>query len=420
MSAARQIKSWHVAGIVLVLAVGGLLLYGFWPVLTGSAKQTQAGEDVEVPSPRAEIDAVVAQRTSFPLRTQASGHLVPWHRAALSPESEGRVVERPVEEGDAVREGDLLLRLDDREEQIALQEARAQLLKAQAEFAVKSDLPEATSPADTSQLAAARQAYSRAQKQFAKGEVTREAVQDARRRYQSARVSAGLERRNVMAAQTGLMAAEQAVARARLNVERTRIEAPFDGRVADLNVQVGQRVSRGEVVATLLQDRRLKVEVDVLESDVVDVRENATVQVHVPSIGPADDPDALFDGRVWSVNPQVDPESGTARVTVAIPNPNRRLVAGLYANVRLETDRLADRLVVPDDAVLVRQGRDLVFVVDGGRAKWTYVDVGARSGNFVSLESGVSPGDTVAVDGHFALAHDAPVTVAEVDSVRVP
>jgi len=158
----------------------------------------------------------------------------------------------------------------------------------------------------------------------------------------------------------------------------------------------------------------MKVEVDVLASDVVRVQEGATAQVHVPALGPETDSTALFEGTVWAVNPRVSPESGTGRVTVTVPNSGGRLVSGLHANVWLETRRLSDRLVVPEDAVLVRQGRDLVFVIEESRAQWTYVNLGARSGDFVAITDGVAPGDTVAVDGHFALAYDAPVDVEAV------
>lgn len=91
----------------------------------------------------------------------------------------------------------------------------------------------------------------------------------------------------------------------------------------------------------------------------------------------------------------------------------KRLVSGLYAEVRLETERLQDRLVVPDDAVLVRQGRDLGFVIENGRAQWSYVELGARSGERVEITDGVAPRDTIAVDGHFALAHDASVRIGD-------
>jgi HlyD family secretion protein len=376
---------------VLVLAVVGLGLYGLWPVITGQTEDEAAAEDVEAPASAATVDAVVANRTSFPLRTQATGHLVPWQRARLKAEASGPVVERAVEEGTRVEKGDLIARLQNREERIALEEARAELLKARAKFQSQY-----VTDADT--LAASGMLAS-----------TDTMTSDAPRSRRQA----------TQAAVSGLTAARQAVERAKLNLERTRITAPFAGRVADLQLDEGQYVSRGSEICTLLRDARMRVHVDVLESDLVDVREGATAQVHVPALGPPDDSSAMLEGTVWAINPQVSPESGTGRVTVSVPNPNRRLVSGLFANVELETERLSNRLVVPDEAVLVRQGRDLVFVVEDGTAQWSYVNVGARSGDYAEITNGVAPGDTVAVDGHFALAHDAPVEVDEVRSLEV-
>ena len=386
---ADKLRPWHGAGVVLVLAVLGLGLYGLWPVITGQTEDEAAAEDVEAPASAAQVDVVVAERTDFPLRTQASGHLVPWQRARLKAEASGPLVERAVEEGARVEKGNLIARLRNREERIALEEARAKLLKARAKFQSQY-LTGADSLAASELIASADTTASEAPRS------TRRATQ---------------------AAVSGLTAARQAVERAKLNLERTRITAPFAGRVADLQLDEGQYVSRGSEICTLLRDARMKVAVDVLENDLVDVQEGATTQVHVPALGPPDDSSAVFAGTVWAVNPQVRPESGTGRVTVAVPNPDRRLVSGLFANVRLETERLPGRLVVPDEAVLVRQGRDLVFVVEDGRAQWTYVSVGARSGDYVEITKGVAPGDTIAVDGHFALAHDAPVEVDEVRKV---
>lgn len=386
-------RYWHGAVLLLVLAVLGLILYGLWPVLTGQAGDEAAAEEAEAPSSMAQVEAVVARRTDFPLRTQASGHLQPWQRASLHAEASGQVRELTVQEGDRVSEGGLLARLENQEEKIALKEARAELLEAQAEYRAKYE-----------------------------GEGPALAVSG-----DSTSVSVEGERRATQAAVSGLTAARQAVAQARLNLERTRITAPFAGRVADLRgggedgtISEGQYVSSGQEICTLLQDRRMKVEVSVLESDLVHVEEGASARVHVPALGPRADSTALFDGTVSAVNPQVDPKAGTGRAVVAIPNPERRLVSGLYANAWLETERLEGRVVVPQDAVLVRQGRDLVFVIEGGRAQWTYVELGARSGERVEITKGVAPGDTIAVDGHFALAHDAPVRVTDVRSLEAP
>lgn len=370
-----------------MLAVVGLGLYGLWPTITGQSSDETAAEDVEAPSSEAEVDVVVAERVNFPLRTQANGHLVPWQRATLKAEASGPLVERAVQEGDRVVEGALIARLENQEERIALEEARAQLLKARAKYQATYALGDDTLDGGNSSEASSASSSDGA------ATSTRKATQ---------------------AAVSGLTDARQAVERAQMMLERTRITAPFAGRVANLTVDEGQYVGRGEEICTLFRDDRMKVEVDVLEGDVVHVRKGATARVHVPALGPEDDPAAQIEGTVWSVNPQVSPESGTGRVTVSVPNPERRLVSGLYANVWLETERLQDRLVVPDEAVLVRQGRDLVFVIEGGHAQWKYVDLGARSGDYVEITKGVTPGDTVAVDGHFALAHDAPVRVDEV------
>jgi len=373
---------WHVAGVLLATAVLGLGIYGLWPVLTGQAGEDAAREDVEAPSSTAEVDAIVAERTEFPIRTQASGHLVPWQRARLHAESSGQVVNRPVREGDRVTKGAVLAAFENRQERIALEEARAELLKARAEYRAKYGADSTTS----TQVASA------------------DSVADATRRA-------------TQAAASGLTAARQAVEKAKLNLGRTRITAPFAGRVANLKIEEGQYVAQGREVATVLQDRRMKVEVEVIEEDLVALEAGATAQVHVPAIDAEGDSLAWVEGTVWAVNPQVETKSGTGTVTVSIPNPEGRLVSGLYAEVRLETRRLSDRLVVPEDAILVRQGRDLVFIVEDGRAQWSYVDVGARSGEYVEITKGAQAGDTIAVGGHFALAHDAPVRIGEVRSI---
>jgi HlyD family secretion protein len=179
-------------------------------------------------------------------------------------------------------------------------------------------------------------------------------------------------------------------------LERTRITAPFAGRVANLVAEAGQQVSPGQRLLTLVADQPIKVEADVLEAGRVRLRPNQTARVWIPAV------DSLpRTGRIVTLNPLVNPESGTGRVTVALPNPDGRLVAGLFARVELEAASLPDR-----------QGRDLVFRISAGRAVWTYVTTGVRAPRFVEIVEGLQPGDTVAVAGHFSLAHDAPVQLS--------
>jgi RND family efflux transporter MFP subunit len=423
----RRVRAWHVAGVVLVLAVAGLIIYALWPV----AEETQARAlEEEVPAAAAQVEAVVVKPMVLPLRAEATGHLTPWRRAVLSAEADGLVTERPYEEGQRVQAGRVLLVLDGREASIALQEAEAELLKAQATYAANMlqsgaaqdtyavDTLQSGATPDTSRLTGARQALREAEVAFERRNITEVDLRAVRRRFEVERLRSSNRRGDVQAASSGLAQAEQRVARARLDLDRRRLRAPFPGRLADLDAEVGERVGVGQAVATLLDDRQMKVEVDVLESDLVRLTPSGTAWVHVPALG-SESGGARFRGRLHAVNPSVDPATGTGRVTVVVPNDSGRLLAGLFANVSLEMGRLDDRLVVPAEAVLVRQGRDLVFRVQGGRGQWTYVTVGARSGELVEITDGLSPGDTVLVDNHFALAHDAPVEVVTIRPVLV-
>ena len=251
------------------------------------------------------------------------------------------------------------------------------------------------------------------------GTLTRTELQLARRTFQSIDVLSGNRRDALQAVSSNLAQSEQGVERAKLELSRTRLVAPFSGRIADLQVEVGQHIAPGTAVLTLLEDDRMKVSVQVLEADLMHIVVGASATVVVPNFS-----DAVLWGSVYSINPRINPDYGFGRVTVALSNPAGRLISGLHANIALETERLPNRLVVPASAVLTRQGRDLVFKAEHGKGHWTYVFTGERSGNFVEITGAgsaniVEPGDTILVSNHDALPHDAPVEVTAIRALAL-
>lgn len=407
----RSIRPWHVAGVLLVATALTLGIYAFWPQLTGAADADDEENDpgAERVEMRARVDVMIAEPTDFILLAEATGHLSPWRSADISAEASGLVEERLVEEGSRVSAGDVLLRLDDRDEQIALEEARSRLLEAQIQYAdIRIGSANATGP-DSARIEEAERTFARAEQAFEDGSITLEEMQVARREYDATVLRSGARRPEVEAVRSGLEQAEQAVERAELQLSRKTVRAPFGGRVADLAVEMGQRISAGTMVMRLLDDARMKVTVDVLEADLVGLEVSGAAHVRIPAMA-----DTTVSGRIFSINPSVDPQTGTGRVTVELSNPRGDLLSGLFTYVRLETGRLPGRIVVPADAVLVRQGRDLVFLVEGERARWTYVSVGRRSGDLIEITEPIAPGDSVAVAGHHALSHDARIEVGEV------
>lgn len=423
----RRWLGWLSALLAIALATGGALAWRASetvPQDPGIREQVRgATETVHAPSVR----VAKVERGTLSLRTEANGYLEPWAEVEVVAEVGGRVLERHVEEGSLVAADDLLIGLDDRDRRIELTTAEAEWLKVRAAYAV--DFEDGTRPAAVSatapELDALHQDLETARRQLAEGLIARQELQEIEQRVEAAQVLAGQHQSEVRAATSGLTQAEQEVERRRLALERTRIHAPFAGRVADLEVEVGQQVNAGEVLLRLQTDDRLKVSVDVLEKDIVHVRPGATARVRFPSL-----PGVELEGEVATVNPRIDPATGSGRVTVAFDKPaafdhptstttGQRLLPGLYASVEIETRRLEQRLSVPTEALLERQGRQLVFRVEDGRALWTYVETGVETSTSadhstarrVEILDGLEAGQLVAVDGHFALAHEARVEV---------
>ncbi len=130
-----------------------------------------------------------------------------------------------------------------------------------------------------------------------------------------------------------------------------------------------------------------------------------SVYVSIPSLN-----DTTIVGTVASVSPVVDPSIRAGEVVIELPAiPDLR--AGATAKAEIVTSIYTDQLVIPEEAVLIRDDRDMVFVVTDGHADWRYVTLGASGRGLVAVTEGVSEGEQVITSGHYSLAHDAPVAV---------
>jgi RND family efflux transporter MFP subunit len=122
-------------------------------------------------------------------------------------------------------------------------------------------------------------------------------------------------------------------------------------------------------------------------------------------------PGQKFKGVVEAISPLINPEDKTCQVFIAVAKPREEIKPGMHAEVEIAAIVLKDRLLVPQNAVLVRGGRKLVFVVEEDLAKWRYIEAGAENESFVEIIEGVKEGEKVIVEGHLTLAHDARVRI---------
>jgi len=338
-------------------------------------------------------------------------------RIVLKSEVGGVVKNLYASEGRHVREGDLLVELEDREYRLALERDEANRLRYLSElflerqFSVTEELP---SQAVVDKVAKAQADYDRIAAGFKSGVASQADLERCQSALELALIEAGSKKDEVQAATKGLTQAEVAVKVARLNLEKTRIRAPFAGIVTDLKLSPKERLDPGRELFTLVDISRIKVKAKVLESEVGKVVAGRDVDLRFSAF-----PDRTFRGRIEAVSPVINAEDKTCAVHVAMDNPSEEIKPGMHAEVEFPTEIFASRLLVPQQAILVRGGRKLVFAVEGDTAKWRYIEVGLENERFAEVLPGkepgwgVSAGDTVIVEGHVTLAHDTKVSIVQ-------
>jgi membrane fusion protein (multidrug efflux system) len=316
------------------------------------------------------VEAVTLAPETIVDQLDLVGQLEAEESVVIRPERAGIVDTIEFVEGQEVKKGTLLFRLRDDEE-------RARVAEAQA------------------QLALAEQSYRRAH---------------------------ALKGENVLSvAELERATAERDVARAHLAVaavalDRTEIRAPFDGVLGRRMVSPGDRVTPerfggGEGTGLVQIDAvaTLKLVFTVPEIAVPAVRPDMQLGLSVAPF-----PGEVFPGQVYFVAPALDPANRRLVLKGRVSNPDRRLMPGMFANIRVEAARHENALVVPESA-LVHEG-DGVFVWrldSGGNAEHVAVETGIRIDGRIEVTSGLRAGDRVVTAGTHKVVPGAPLRVAE-------
>jgi RND family efflux transporter MFP subunit len=197
---------------------------------------------------------------------------------------------------------------------------------------------------------------------------------------------------------------ELALKQALENYKKCSIRAPFSGVIGKIDVKQGEYLQAGKPVLSIADISRLRIKAKILVKDIHHVKEGANAVIF-PVVS-----DEKYTGRVFSVNPLIYDDNSTYAV-VELSNEKKELYPGVFCDVLLQMDLIKDKVLVPKEAVLERDGKKLVFVVKEGLGYWTYVDVGPENYEFVVIEDKLKAGETIIVEGHYVLNHKAAVTV---------
>ena len=317
----------------------------------------------------------------------ASGYVVAQRKAAVASKGTGRLVYLGVVEGDRVRTGQVIARIED-------DDVKAELAREQANLALSR-----------AELLDAERSLARERTLMDSNFTSQASYDAAEARYQ--RVKAG-----IAVAQAALQSAQVAL-------ENTVIRAPFDGTVLTKNADVGEVVAplagsafSKSAVVTIADLRSLQVEADVAESNLEAISLDQPCEIVLDAY-----PDVRYPAVVARVVPTADRAKATVQVKVAFRSYDARVLPEMSAKVHFlpRPSRVAvdtqPVLVVPGTAVVERNGRSVVFVVERGRAVEVPVVVGRQVGSSVAIREGLHPGVQVVDSVGARLRGGAKVTV---------
>jgi RND family efflux transporter MFP subunit len=348
--------------------------------------RSRAPDEVPEAAPAA-VAVHVVRRAAAGAIYEASGTLRAKQTASVTSKIPGHVREVRVSAGDRVKSGETLAVLEGRDLEARMAAAKAALVEAeQAEREAQAGLEAAGARGDV-----AESTYARYQKLEAQRAVTAQEMDEVRSRTLSARADRSMAEARLARTRSGIERARADVAASEAFWAYTRIPAPFDGRVIERQVDVGNLAAPGTPLFVLEEEGALRAEVSVDESLAGRIHAGDEAAVVLAE-------QERFSGRVSEVFPAVDPGSRAFQVRVDVQTgKSERLAPGRFVRVEFPLGE-TERMLVPESAVMRRGQLELVYVVEEGRARLRLVTLGRTREGQVEVLSGLEDGDTVVAE----------------------
>jgi RND family efflux transporter MFP subunit len=382
--------------LVTLLAVGAVAGTWIWSNRVEAAEVTTAA--VETRTGAAAAPGAVLN---------ASGYVTARRRATVSSKVTGKVLEVYVEEGKAVKKGQVLAHLDDAQVRAALAVAEAQLESA------KRGAMEDEARLKEAELTLARREQLVVERVIGKAE-----LDSARAEVESLKARIALAQQRVKVAETQLRQQQTDLA-------DMTVRAPFDGIAISKDAQPGEMISPVSAgggftrtgICTLVDMTSLEIEVDVSEQYINRVTPGQPVDAVLDAY-----PDWRIPSRVITTVPTADRQKATVRVRIGFEALDPKILPDMGVKVSFLTERAPAeaagatpkaKIMVPKGAVRTADGKSIVFVLRDDRVERRAISVGGADGTSVEVLSGLTGGERVVVDGPPTLADGTKVTIKE-------
>jgi RND family efflux transporter MFP subunit len=360
------------------------------------------------------IETTTLRRISVQREVDLSGTLMSPDQAKVSSEVAGIVRAVPVQLGTDVRAGDVLVRLEPRELELAAERAESALRQVEAQLGI--DRAQDRQPPPDEQIASVRQAianrddaqaaYARAQQLSGRGllsQVDRDTA-ETRLKVAEANYQAAID--NVRSLKASLQDRRAAYELAQKKLRDAVVRAPVSGSIAERFVQTGEYIRENTPVVTIVQMNPLKLKTAIQERYAGLIKPGQAVAFVVEAF-----PTRTFAGKVAYVSPAVDQVTRTFAVEAIVDNADRMLKPGFFTKGTVKTRLDADVIAVPEEAISTLAGVSTVYVIESGKARQQQVGLGAREGKLVEITSGLTGSETLAASNLNQLATGTSVRI---------
>jgi membrane fusion protein, multidrug efflux system len=421
----RKSKKRGLIWVLFLLIIAGVAGYAVWRAGQPAPQRNQGGGGGFGGRRNAglgPVPVVVSKvsRSSIPVYLNGLGNVTAFYTVTVKSRVDGQLMKVDFNEGDFVREGQVLIEIDPRPFQVQLDSAQAQLAHDEAQLGQA----QANLERDTAQQKYAQTEANRYARLVDEGVIARDQGEQLRSNADALSSTLLADKAAIDSGRAQIQTDQAAIANAKLQLTYARITAPITGIVGLRLVDPGNIVHaadpNGMVVITQLQP--ISVLFTIPEDSLPQVTQKLRSGAHLPADAyNRDNSRKLASGTLISLDNQIDNTTGTSKLKAVFDNSDNALFPQQFVNIRLLVNTLTDQLVVPNVAVQNGQQGQFVYVVDqDSRVHLKPVKVGVVTETSSQIVSGLEDGDQVVVDGTDRLVENAVVRVRKPGELENP
>src|SRR5215475_6824385 len=346
-----------------------------------------------------QTDTAALQRISVQRQVDLAGTLLSPDMAKVSSEVAGIVRDVPVQLGTELRTGDVLVLLEPRELELAVERAESALHQTEAQLGI--DHSQFMQPPTDDQIGSIRQAmanrddarntFKRAEELHKRGLMSRVDYDTADTRLKVAEANYQTALDSVRSQKASLQDRRAAHELAQKKLADATVRAPVAGAVSERLVQPGEYIRENTPVATIVQMNPLKLKTAIQERHAGLIRPGQVVEFVVEAF-----PTRKFNGKIAYVSPAVDQATRTFPVEALIENPDRVLKPGFFAKGVVQTHLDTQVMAAPEVSISTLAGVSTVYVIESNKARQQQVTLGARQGSLVEITDGLKGAEILA------------------------